>query len=94
MPKKIVKYTLDRDGKKPSFILDGGHFPKKNSSPPPQDFDLVGVCLVGEGDHLAEIETKQELEDYVGLSTLDTHNYSSASEYSDGLDSVWMLKLS
>ena len=37
MANKIVKYTLTAGGEVPSYIADGGYYPKANSNSAPQD---------------------------------------------------------
>jgi len=38
----IVKYNLEANGTVPTYIADGGYFPKANGNASPQDLDLIG----------------------------------------------------
>ena len=41
---KVIIYTLTAEGKVPSYVKDGGYFPKANNQDSPQDWDFVGVA--------------------------------------------------
>ena len=47
MANKIIKYNLEANGTIPTYIDDGGYFPKANSNASPQDWDLIGATNDG-----------------------------------------------
>ena len=47
MANKIIKYNLEADGTIPTYIADGGYYPKSNSNASPQDWDLIGATQDG-----------------------------------------------
>ena len=42
MANKIIKYNLTGGGTVPTYIDDGGYYPKANGGASPQDWDLIG----------------------------------------------------
>lgn len=59
---KVVIYTLNSDGSIPTYIADGGHFPRTVEADWPQDEALVGVV----GDNAPGIGlSERELIDYL-----------------------------
>jgi len=63
----IVKYTLTKEGKIPSYIIDGGYLAIKNNKKAPQDYDLIGISSGNTGLH--KFLTKDELKKYVDTLT-------------------------
>ena len=61
MANKIIKYNLEADGTIPTYIADGGYYPKANSNSSPQDWDLIGATTDGSSETgLGELaQTKQ-----------------------------------
>ena len=47
MANKIIKYNLEADGTIPTYIADGGYYPKANSNASPRDWDLIGATQDG-----------------------------------------------
>ena len=60
MANKIILYTLTllegerpgskRNGKIPTYIADGGYFPKANSNDSPADWDFIGATVDGSSE--------------------------------------------
>ena len=47
MANKIIKYNLTAQGTIPTYIDDGGYYPKANGGNSPQDWDMIGATLNG-----------------------------------------------
>ena len=47
MANKIIKYNLEANGTIPTYIDDGGYYPKANENASPQDWDLIGATTDG-----------------------------------------------
>ena len=60
---RFVKYTLNKDGTIPDYIIDGGYFTKPNGKKSPQDYDMIGISNSDVG--LGEFTTKGNYESYV-----------------------------
>ena len=59
MANKIIKYNLTEAGTVPTYIEDGGYYPKANSNASPQDWDLIGATVEGSDETaLGELESK------------------------------------
>jgi hypothetical protein len=59
MANKIIKYNLEADGTIPSYIADGGYYPKANSNSSPQDYDMIGATVDGSSETgLGELANK------------------------------------
>ena len=63
----VVKYNLTKDGHVPSYIIDGGYFPKANNKSSPQDWDLIGISSGSKA--LSEFKTKSDLKSYFDTYT-------------------------
>ena len=50
MANKIIKYNLATDGTIPTYIADGGYYPKANSNASPQDWDMIGATVDGSSE--------------------------------------------
>ena len=50
MANKIIKYNLTTAGTIPTYIEDGGYYPKANSNASPQDWDLIGATVDGSSE--------------------------------------------
>ena len=58
MANKIIRYNLTnaertgskRNGKTPTFIADGGWYPKANSNDSPADWDFIGATVDGSSE--------------------------------------------
>ena len=78
MANKIIKYNLTASGTIPTFIADGGYYPKANSGSSPQDWDLIGATVDGSDETgLGELSNAAAIKSY-----LDTYT----SEWTDGVD--------
>ena len=59
MANKIIKYNLTGAGTIPTYIDDGGYYPKANSNASPQDWDLIGATVEGSSETgLGELANK------------------------------------
>ena len=50
MANKIIKYNLEANGTIPTYIDDGGYFPKANDNASPQDYDMIGATNNGSSE--------------------------------------------
>ena len=74
MANKIIKYNLTADGTIPTYISDGGYYPKPNGGSSPQDWDMIGATVdgsseVGLGELASEADVKTYLDSYTSLWT-------------------------
>jgi len=80
MANKIIKYNLTAGGTIPTFIADGGYFPKANSNASPQDWDMIGATVDGSSETgLGELANKAAIKTY-----LDTYTSDWKQENADG----------
>ena len=83
MANKIIKYNLNADGTIPTYIADGGYYPKANSNSAPQDNDMIGSTVDGSSETgLGELANKAAVKTY-----LDTYT-SSWKDKNDAGDEV------
>ena len=71
MANKIIKYNLEANGTIPTYIDDGGYYPKANENASPQDWDLIGATdngssETGLGELANEAAVKTYLDSYTG----------------------------
>ena len=71
MANKIIKYNLESNGTIPTYIDDGGYYPKANENASPQDWDLIGATVGGSaetalGELANEAAVKTYLDSYTG----------------------------
>ena len=72
MANKIIKYNLTGVGQIPSYIADGGYFPKANSKASPQDYDMIGATTNGSSEiGLGELADKAAIKTYLDSYTSD-----------------------
>ena len=72
MANKIIKYNLEANGTIPTYIADGGYFPKANSNASPQDWDLIGATTDGSSEvGLGELADKAAIKTYLDSYTSD-----------------------
>ena len=72
MANKIIKYNLTAGGTIPTFIADGGYFPKANSNASPQDWDMIGATTNGSSEiGLGELADKAAIKTYLDSYTSD-----------------------
>ena len=70
MANKIIKYNLESNGTIPTYIDDGGYFPKSNSNASPQDWDLIGATVNGSSETaLGELANKAAVKSYLDSYT-------------------------
>ena len=72
MANKIIKYNLEADGTIPTYIADGGYYPKANSNASPQDYDMIGATVDGSSETgLGELANKAAIKTYLDTYTSD-----------------------
>ena len=72
MANKIIKYNLTSGGTIPSFIADGGYYPKANGGSSPQDWDLIGATVDGASETgLGELANEAAVKSYLDTYTSD-----------------------
>tara|TARA_X000001388_G_scaffold30315_1_gene21506 strand:+ start:226 stop:528 length:303 start_codon:yes stop_codon:yes gene_type:complete len=72
MANKIIKYNLTTSGTIPSYIEDGGYYPKANSNASPQDWDLIGATVDGSSETgLGELANAAAIKSYLDTYTSD-----------------------
>ena len=72
MANKIIKYNLTGGGTSPTYIDDGGYYPKANSNASPQDWDLIGATVDGSSETaLGELANKAAVKSYLDTYTSD-----------------------
>ena len=80
MANKIIKYNLTAGGTIPTYIADGGYYPKSNSNSSPQDWDMIGATVDGSSETgLGELANKAAIKTY-----LDTYTSDWKEENADG----------
>jgi len=86
----VVKYNLTKDGHTPSYIIDGGYFPKTNNKQSPQDLDLIGISSGNKA--LKEFKTLEELINYFNTYTegWKQNDYdNTAWSQTDNAEIIW-----
>ena len=72
MANKIIKYNLEANGTIPTYIDDGGYFPRANENASPQDWDLIGATDNGSSETgLGELANKAAIKSYLDSYTGD-----------------------
>ena len=100
MANKIIKYNLTAGGTIPTYVDDGGYYPKSNSNASPQDWDLIGATVNGSSETaLGELANKAAVKSY-----LDTYTSEWKQRDADGNEEdfdqdaaatyVWTKKIS
>ena len=98
MANKIIKYNLTEAGTVPTYIEDGGYYPKANSNASPQDWDLIGATVEGSDETaLGELESKAAVKSYLDSYTGDrTQNDGrdgqEAFNQADAATHIWSKK--
>ena len=81
MANKIIKYNLTAGGTIPTFIADGGYYPKANSNASPQDWDLIGATVDGSSETgLGELANAAAIKTYLDTYTGDWKERNEADE--------------
>ena len=72
MANKIIKYNLTAGGTIPTYIADGGYFPKANGGSSPQDWDMIGATIDGSSETgLGELANQAAVKSYLDTYTSD-----------------------
>ena len=72
MANKIIKYRLEANGTIPTYVADGGYYPKANGGASPQDWDLIGATVDGSSETgLGELANEAAVKSYLDSYTSD-----------------------
>jgi hypothetical protein len=100
MANKIIKYNLTSGGTIPTYIADGGYYPKANGGASPQDWDMIGATVDGSSETgLGELANAAAIKSYLDTYTSDwkerdadgnevDFNQTNAANY------IWTKKIS
>ena len=81
MANKIIKYNLEADGTIPTYIDDGGYYPKANDTASPQDWDMIGATNDSSNETgLGELANKAAIKSYLDSYTGDWTERNDAGE--------------
>ena len=100
MANKIIKYNLEANGTIPTYIADGGYFPKANSNASPQDWDLIGATTDGSSEvGLGELADKAAIKTYLDSYTSDWKEMDAEGNETDfdqdaAATGIWAKKIS
>jgi len=100
MANKIIKYNLESNGTIPTYIDDGGYYPKANGGTSPQDYDMIGATLNGSDETgLGELANKAAIKSYLDTYTSDWKDRNEAGEEVDfdqdaAATYIWSKKVS
>ena len=100
MANKIIKYNLESNGTIPTYIADGGYYPKANGGNSPQDWDLIGATTDGSdetglGELANQAAVKTYLDTYTGDWTQpDGSGGEEAFNQTDAAAGIWAKKIS
>jgi len=100
MANKIIKYNLEANGTIPTYIADGGYFPKANSNASPQDWDLIGATTDGSSEvGLGELADKAAIKTYLDSYTSDWKEMDAEGNETDfdqdaAATQLWAKKIS
>ena len=100
MANKIIKYNLTAQGTIPTYIDDGGYYPKANGGNSPQDWDMIGATLNGSDETgLGELANKAAVKSYLDSYTGDWTERNAAGEdvafdQDAAATNVWSKKVS
>jgi hypothetical protein len=99
MANKIIKYKLTIDGTIPTFIADGGYFPKANGGASPQDWDMIGATVDGSSEEgLGVLANAAAIKSYLDTYTSDWKDRNAAGEEIDfdqeaAANHIWTKKI-
>ena len=99
MANKIIKYTLEANGTVPTYIDDGGYYPKANENASPRDWDLIGAghdggSETGIGELASEAAVKSYLDSYTGDWTERVAGEEVAFDQDAAATHIWAKKIS
>ena len=100
MANKIIKYNLEADGTIPTYIADGGYYPKSNSNSSPQDWDLIGATVDGSSETgLGELANAAAIKSYLDTYTSDWKEEDNDGNQTDfdqdaAATGIWAKKIS
>ena len=100
MANKIIKYNLTAGGTIPTFIADGGYYPKANSNASPQDWDMIGATVDGSSETgLGELADKAAIKTYLDTYTSDWKDQDAEDNEIDfdqdaAATALWAKKIS
>jgi len=101
MANKIIKYNLTSGGTIPTFIADGGYYPKANRNASPQDWDLIGATVDGSSETgLGELANAAAIKSYLDTYTsewtdgVDENGDDVAFNQTDAANGIWAKKIS
>ena len=102
MANKIIKYNLESNGTIPTYIDDGGYYPKANSNSSPQDYDMIGATVNGSSETaLGELANKAAIKSYLDSYTSDwteqdpdNPGAERAFSQADAATNLWNKKIS
>ena len=84
MANKIIKYNLEANGTIPTYIADGGYYPKANGNASPQDYDMIGATTNGSSETgLGELADKAAIKTYLDSYTSDWKEMDSEGNETD-----------
>jgi hypothetical protein len=99
MANKIIKYNLTSGGTIPTFIADGGYYPKANGGSSPQDWDLIGATVDGASETgLGELANEAAVKSYLDTYTSDWKDRNAEGEEIDfnqttAAEYIWSKKI-
>ena len=102
MAHKIIKYNLTAGGTIPTYIEDGGYYPKANENASPQDYDMIGATVDGSSETaLGALANKAAVKSYLDSYTDDwteddPDNPGTQRTFSqaDAATHIWTKKIS
>jgi len=99
MANKIIKYNLTGAGTIPTYIEDGGYYPKANSNASPQDWDLIGATVDGSSETgLGELANEAAVKSYLDTYTSswkerDVDNNETDFNQTTAAAGIWAKKI-
>ncbi len=100
MANKIIKYNLTESGTIPTYIADGGYYPKANGGASPQDWDMIGATIDGSDETgLGELANQAAVKSYLDTYTSDWKQDDGsggleAFNQTDAAAHIWSKKIS